>query len=163
MNAKEISELMDKFDRSNLNEFRFSDHGSSLYFSKLNQPGAVGNQMPVASVKQAASSSTPVNQSKSVQAKQSTNDSTKSKPVAKPKNSIKAPLVGIVYFAPSPKKPDFAKVGSHVNKGDVICQIEAMKVLNDVKAPKSGTLEKRLVKNGSMVQYHQPIFQIKAD
>ena len=160
MNAKEISELMDKFDRSSLNEFRLADHGRSLYFSKLNQPGAVGSRIstgqPQSKVIQPAS----VDRKPAGPVKSSVPPK---KPSAKAKDSIKAPLVGIVYFAPSPKKPAFAKVGAHVNKGDVVCQIEAMKVLNDVKAPKSGVIEKRLVKNGSMVQYHQPIFQIKAD
>ena len=158
MNAKEISKLMNQFEHSNLNEFRIAQNGSSVYFSKLDRPGAVAQQNKPAPAPEAPKPARPTPAAH--------HDHTADEPKPKqsaPGKTISAPLVGIVYFAPSPKKPAFAKVGSHVSKGDVVCQIEAMKVLNDVKAPVSGTIEKRLVKNGAMVQYHQPIFLIKED
>ncbi|QBP17697.1 acetyl-CoA carboxylase biotin carboxyl carrier protein [Acetilactobacillus jinshanensis] len=161
MDEEYISKLMNNFEHSSLNELRLTSGSDSIYFSKLNQPGAVAQnnvapkvQAPVA---QPAATQTP--QTNASQAKPATKPAAK-KPAGA---SIKAPLVGIVYFRPNPKKPVFAKVGSHVNKGDIVCQIEAMKVLNNVKAPCSGTITKQLVKNGSMVQYHQPIFSIKKD
>ncbi|XIF19450.1 MAG: acetyl-CoA carboxylase biotin carboxyl carrier protein subunit [Acetilactobacillus jinshanensis] len=144
MDEEYISKLMNNFEHSSLKELRLTSGDSSIYFSKLNRPGAVAQNNVETNGSQA-------------------------KPAAKPAApkpagaSIKAPLVGIVYFRPNPKKPLFTKVGAHVNKGDVVCQIEAMKVLNNVKAPCSGTITKQLVKNGSMVQYHQPIFGIKKD
>ena len=159
MDEEYVSKLMNNFEHSSLNELRLTSGNSSIYFSKLNQPGAVAQNRPVARAKapvQPAPQATPAAPS----------DHTAKRSASKPSvsgSTIKAPLVGIVYFKPSPKKPVFAKVGSHVNKGDVVCQIEAMKVLNNVKAPCSGTITKQLVKNGAMVQYHQPIFGIKKD
>lgn len=160
MNEKDVSKLMDKFEHSNLNEFRVANGDSSIYFSKLDRPGAVANQTPSTSVVQPKSHVNHATPQSSRPAKPSDRPQPTSKPAAA---TIKAPLVGIVYFAPNPKKPAFAKVGTHVSKGDVVCQIEAMKVLNNVKAPCSGVITKRLVKNGSMVQYHQPVFAIKKD
>ncbi|MCT0151171.1 acetyl-CoA carboxylase biotin carboxyl carrier protein subunit [Fructilactobacillus fructivorans] len=72
-------------------------------------------------------------------------------------------MVGILYFAPSPEKPDFKKDGDRVEKGETVCVIEAMKMVNEVKSPISGTIVKRLVDNGSMVEYNEPVYEIKED
>ncbi|WP_423364326.1 acetyl-CoA carboxylase biotin carboxyl carrier protein [Mycoplasma sp. P36-A1] len=76
-------------------------------------------------------------------------------------NTLKAPLVGTYYDRPSPDKNAFVKVGDKVNKGDVICIIEAMKVMNEIKAEKSGVIAKILVEDGSLVEYDQSLFELE--
>lgn len=78
-------------------------------------------------------------------------------------NLITAPMVGIYYEAPAPDKPVFVKVGQHVRKGDVLCIIEAMKIMNHVEAEQDGVIHRILVVNGEPVEYGQPLFAISAD
>lgn len=66
---------------------------------------------------------------------------------------VKAPLIGIVYSAPSPDAEPYIKVGQKVKKGDILCIIEAMKVMNDVECEKDGTITEIMLKNGEMVQF----------
>ncbi|MEE3427823.1 MAG: acetyl-CoA carboxylase biotin carboxyl carrier protein [Ruminococcus sp.] len=75
-------------------------------------------------------------------------------------NAIKSPMVGVFYSAPAPDRPPFVSVGDTVNKGDVVCIIEAMKIMNEITADKSGTITEILVENGDVVEYDQPLFNI---
>lgn len=74
--------------------------------------------------------------------------------------SIKSPMVGVFYAAPSPDRPPFVNVGDTVKKGDVVCIIEAMKIMNEITATESGTITEVLVENGDVVEYDQPLFTI---
>ncbi|VDG20679.1 acetyl-CoA carboxylase biotin carboxyl carrier protein [Lactiplantibacillus mudanjiangensis] len=76
---------------------------------------------------------------------------------------IKAPLVGVAYLAASPDKPAFVSVGDHVKAGETVCVIEAMKLINDVPSPVSGTITKILVSDATMVEYDEPLFEIEVD
>lgn len=73
---------------------------------------------------------------------------------------VKAPLVGVFYESPSPDKPAFVKVGDRVAKGDVLCIIEAMKVMNEITAEKDGVVKQILVENEQLVEYGQELFTI---
>ena len=84
-------------------------------------------------------------------------------PAAAPATSgkaIKSPMVGVFYAAPSPDRPPFVNVGDTVKKGDVVCIIEAMKIMNEITATESGTITEVLVENGDVVEYDQPLFTI---
>ena len=74
--------------------------------------------------------------------------------------AVTAPLVGTFYRAPSPESSPFVEVGSAVRKGDTLCIIEAMKVMNEVKAEQDGVVREILVENGKPVEYGQPLFVI---
>ena len=74
--------------------------------------------------------------------------------------TIRSPMIGTFYRASSPDKPPFAKVGDHINKEDVLCIIEAMKLFNEIESEFSGTIVKVLVENESPVEYDQPLFLI---
>lgn len=74
---------------------------------------------------------------------------------------IKAPFVGVVYFAPSEGEDPYIKVGSHISKGDTVGLIEAMKMFNEVHSPVDGEIVELLVENGSMVEYDQPIARVR--
>lgn len=73
---------------------------------------------------------------------------------------ITSPMVGTLYAAPSPDDPPFVKVGDKVDEGAVVCIIEAMKVMNEVKAAISGTIAEILVENGHPVEFGTKIFRI---
>ncbi|MGA1203395.1 MAG: acetyl-CoA carboxylase biotin carboxyl carrier protein [Planctomycetota bacterium] len=82
-------------------------------------------------------------------------------PEAIPEGSlIRAPMVGTYYAAPSPEAPPFIEVGDKVEEGQLLCIIEAMKVMNEVKAERSGTIEGILVDNGASVEFGTPLFRI---
>ncbi|UCF00295.1 MAG: acetyl-CoA carboxylase biotin carboxyl carrier protein [Planctomycetota bacterium] len=76
---------------------------------------------------------------------------------------IKSLIVGTFYAAPSPDSGPFVEVGSHVDSQTVVCVIEAMKVMNEIKAEASGTIAEILVKNGQAVEYGQVLFTVKPD
>ena len=79
---------------------------------------------------------------------------------AKAGRSIKAPLVGTVYLAPSPDAAAFVKVGQTVNKGQVVCLVEAMKTFNHVKSTEAGVIKEICVEDGHAVEFDQPLFVI---
>ena len=74
---------------------------------------------------------------------------------------VKSPMVGTFYRASSPGAKAFAEVGQQVKEGDTICIIEAMKILNEIEADKSGTITKILAENGQAVEYGAPLFIIE--
>jgi acetyl-CoA carboxylase biotin carboxyl carrier protein len=73
---------------------------------------------------------------------------------------INSPMVGTFYRSPSPTSPSFVEVGQTVKVGDVLCIIEAMKMMNQIEADKAGTIEAILVDNGEPVEFEQPLFSI---
>ncbi len=73
---------------------------------------------------------------------------------------IKSPMVGTYYGAPSPGSPNFVEVGKQVKVGDVICIIEAMKMMNQIVADKAGVIESILVQDGNPVEFDQPLVTI---
>ena len=74
---------------------------------------------------------------------------------------VKSPMVGTFYRASSPGAKPFVDVGSQVKEGDTICIVEAMKILNEIEADKSGTIVRVLGENGQAVEYGQPLFLIE--
>ena len=76
-------------------------------------------------------------------------------------HAVKSPMVGTFYRASAPGAKSFVEVGSAVKEGDTICIIEAMKILNEIEADKSGTIAKILCENGQAVEYGQPLFVIE--
>lgn len=71
-----------------------------------------------------------------------------------------SPLVGVFYSKPSVDATPFVKKGDHVQEGDVLCILEAMKVMNEIKSPQTGVISEILVSDGDTVEYDQPLFRI---
>lgn len=141
MNEADIERLLEKFDQSGLQELKIDGNGVDVYFSKLSSKAET---TPAVN-----SVSKPTEATNSVSASEN--------------YKLKASMVGLVYFAPGPDKPAYKAVGDHVKKGETICAIEAMKLINEVKSPVNGTITKRLVNDGEMVEFDQPMFEIKED
>ncbi len=76
---------------------------------------------------------------------------------------IKSPIVGTFYATPGPDSGPYVEVGSHINPQTVVCIIEAMKVMNEIKAETSGTIVEILVTSGQVVEYGQVLFKVKPD
>ncbi len=76
-------------------------------------------------------------------------------------HTVKSPMVGTFYRAASPGAKSFVEIGSQVKEGETICIIEAMKILNEIEADKSGTVTQILGENGQAVEYGQPLFVIE--
>jgi acetyl-CoA carboxylase biotin carboxyl carrier protein len=75
--------------------------------------------------------------------------------------AIESPMVGTFYAASSPDKPPFVTAGAQVGPSSVVCLVEAMKIFNEIKAERSGTIVKVLVQSGQAVEFGQPLFMIK--
>lgn len=76
-------------------------------------------------------------------------------------NAQKSPMVGTFYRAPGPNAPAFVEIGQQVKAGDTLCIIEAMKLMNEIEAEKSGVIKEILVDNGTPVEYGEPLFIIE--
>ena len=76
-------------------------------------------------------------------------------------NIVKSPIVGTFYSSPAPGKPDFVAVGDSVKKGDVVCIVESMKLMNEIQSEFSGKVSKILLESGTAVEYGQPLLVIE--
>lgn len=169
MNKKEIEELIKFVSKLKVNEVQIEDKDFKLTIvnsSKENEipfpqgahPHIVAHTMPpaVAAPIPAAATPTPA-------ATQPT-DVSADKPTAEEDTSnyitIKAPMIGTFYRASSPEKPNFVNVGDKIEKGSVICIIEAMKLFNEIESEINGTVVKVLVDNSTPIEYDQPLFLI---
>lgn len=77
--------------------------------------------------------------------------------------TVTSPIVGTLYLAAGPDKDNFVSIGSRVNKGDVLCIIEAMKLMNEIESEVSGEVVEILAQNEEMVEYGEPLFRIRTD
>ena len=76
-------------------------------------------------------------------------------------NIVKSPMVGTFYLRPDPNSAPYVEVGKNVKKGDVLCIIEAMKLMNEIESEFDGIIAEILVKDGEMVEYGKPLFRIR--
>ena len=163
MNISEIKDLLAQFDASTLREFSYKNNGEELNLSK-NQTSSVA-ATPVAPAVEvvAATPQTPV-VAPVVEA--ATTPAVAAEPVAAPAQTaegdvVESPLVGVAYLSPAPDKPAFVSVGDKVTKGQTLLIIEAMKVMNEVPAPKDGVVTEILVTNEEMVEFGKGLVRIK--
>ena len=157
MNISEVKDLMAQFDQSSLREFSFKTGESELTFSK-NEYTA-----PVAPVAEAAPVSAPVEVA--AQAPQATAPAeaevAADTDIFAAGEEVPSPLVGVAYLAPAPDKPAFVSVGDAVKKGQTLLIIEAMKVMNEIPAPKDGIVTEVMVNNDDVVEFGQGLVRIK--
>ncbi|HEY2800104.1 MAG TPA: acetyl-CoA carboxylase biotin carboxyl carrier protein [Chthoniobacterales bacterium] len=154
MELKDIKAIIDLMKKNDLSVFEMEKDGFKLKLEKGNEnpvyiappafPAAVapsaavaGAASPQASVAPAAASSTPAGK------------------------EITSPMVGTFYRAASPESPPFIDIGQEVNAETVVCIIEAMKVMNEIKAEVSGTIAEVVAENGKPVQFGEPLFKVR--
>lgn len=76
-------------------------------------------------------------------------------------HEVRSPIVGTFYRAPSPESPAYVDIGQRVTPGDVLCIVEAMKLMNEIEAEFPGTILEALVENGQSVEFGQKLFKLK--
>ncbi|WP_444929525.1 acetyl-CoA carboxylase biotin carboxyl carrier protein [Microbulbifer sp. SSSA002] len=152
MDIRKIKKLIELLEESDIGELEIKEGEESVRISRgissAAQPVAPVYTAPPAPVQTppaAAATTAPVEK--------------ESKP-ALSGHAVKSPMVGTYYAAPSPGAEPFVKVGQQVKAGDVVCIVEAMKMMNQIEADKAGTIESILLEDGQPVEFDQPLVTI---
>jgi len=145
MDLRDLKRILDAFDKSKTNILELETEEFRIYLDKT---GSVSSNEPVAP--QTQTQPTPIVQ----------------KVEAKPEcvvegELITSPMVGTFYQAPSPDSPPFVKVGDKVKKGQTLCIIEAMKIMNELEAEFDCEILEILVEDGQPVEFDTPLFRVK--
>ena len=152
MDLRKLKTLIDLVSESNVSELEITEAEGKVRIVK-GQPVAVQVAAPAVAPVSAAPAPAPAVAAPAPA------------PTAAPEvdagHAVKSPMVGTFYRASSPGAKSFVEVGSQVKEGDTICIIEAMKILNEIEADKSGTVTQILCENGQAVEYGQPLFVIE--
>ena len=162
MNLNEIKDLMAQFDQSSLREFSYKNGTDELQFSKNEARMASEGPAQVAPVPTAVAAS-PVVSAPSAPVESAVEEAPApaETTVAPEGDVVESPLVGVAYLAAGPDKPAFVTVGDSVKKGQTLVIIEAMKVMNEIPAPKDGVVTEILVSNEEMVEFGKGLVRIK--
>ncbi|WP_434352409.1 acetyl-CoA carboxylase biotin carboxyl carrier protein [Trichococcus flocculiformis] len=152
MNIEDVKSLISLIDDSTLTELHYQTGDFQLLLSKnklvqTNQQSSDNIQVEVPSPAVIA----PVQNLKEAVSEAAT---------AKEGKIITSPIVGVVYLAPTPEAKPYAIKGQSIAKGDVVCLVEAMKLMNEIKSEFDGEIVEVLVENEQIVEYNQPLFRI---
>ena len=150
MDLRKLKTLIDLVSESNVSELEITEAEGKVRIVK----GPVGGPVAVAAPAMVAASTAAVSAAPLATAPAEV-------PPPASGHIVKSPMVGTLYTASSPEAKPFVQVGSVVKEGDTICIIEAMKILNEIEADKSGTVTRVMVDNGQAVEYGQPLFMIE--
>lgn len=162
MNLNEIKALMAQFDQSSLREFSYKNGTDELQFSK--NEARMASEVPAQVVPApAAVTPSPVVSAPSTPVESAVEEAPApaETTVAPEGDVVESPLVGVAYLAAGPDKPAFVTVGDSVKKGQTLVIIEAMKVMNEIPAPKDGVVTEILVSNEEMVEFGKGLVRIK--
>ena len=151
MDIRKVKKLIELLEESGIDELEIREGEESVRISRHSKQPAYAQPM-YAPAMAPAPAATPVAAAAPVAAE-----------AAAPKlngNVARSPMVGTFYRAASPTSANFAEIGQTVKKGDILCIVEAMKMMNHIEAETSGVIESILVENGQPVEYDQPLFTI---
>ncbi len=147
MDIRKIKKLIELVEESGINELEISEGEESVRISR-------GGSIVAAPMMQAA----PVAQAPVAQAPVANIEATAPEISG---HIVRSPMVGTFYASASPDAPAFAEVGTHVNAGDTLCIVEAMKMMNQIEADKSGVIKQILAQNEDAIEFDQPLFIIE--
>lgn len=154
MDLRKLKTLIDLVSESNVSELEITEAEGKVRIVKSAPMTAAAVVAPVVPAAVVAAPAAPAVEAAAPPA-----------PVAAPAvpagHTVKSPMVGTFYRASSPGAKPFVEVGSVIKEGETICIVEAMKILNEIEADKSGTVTQILVQNGQAVEYGQPLFVIE--
>ena len=156
MDIRKVKKLIELLEESNIDEIEIKEGEESVRISR-NSASVAQIGLPQAAPMIAAAPAAPAPVAAPPAAAEAT------EPDAAPATSghvVTSPMVGTFYRSPSPSSPAFVEVGQHVKVGDVICIVEAMKMMNQIEADKAGVIEAILVENGQPVEFDQPLVTI---
>jgi len=159
MDIRKIKRLIELLDESGVNEIEIREGEESVRITRAAPYSAPPPQVhyqappPNAGAAPAAQPAQP--------APQAADRAEGETPVEPSGHLVRSPMVGTFYRAPSPQSPSFVEEGQEVAPGDVLCIIEAMKMLNQIEADRGGVVRSILVENGQPVEFDQPLFVIE--
>ena len=155
MNTRNVKSLIDMMEKSSLTALEVEEEGCKIRLERSVQGGAAVQAAPITPVLQQPVMAAPdMPQAISVAAPAAAQET----PAGK---EVKSPMVGVFYSSPSPESDPFVTVGQRVKKGDVLCIIEAMKLMNEITAEVEGEITEICAQNGQIIEYGQPLFRIK--
>lgn len=158
MDIRKIKKLIELVEESGIDELEITEGEESVRIARNRAPAAVSYSLPAAHapapapIAAAAPIAAPLAQTKGT-APAASEPSTQG-------FVQRSPMVGTFYRSPAPTSPKFVEVGATVKAGDVLCIIEAMKMMNQIQADKGGVIESILVEDGQPVEFDQPLFTI---
>lgn len=152
MDIRKIKKLIELVEESGINELEISEGEESVRISR-------GGSVMAAPVMQQQYAPAPA--PTQAPAVASAPIATESAPAAITGHIVRSPMVGTFYSAGSPDAPAFVEVGQHVNAGDTLCIVEAMKMMNQIEADKSGVIKEILAQNEDAIEFDQPLFIIE--
>jgi acetyl-CoA carboxylase biotin carboxyl carrier protein len=159
MDLKYIQKLIKMLDVSNLSELEIEEEGKKIKLCKAEQ-----KFIPVSGFQAASNVISPVIQQPVAAQEPDKEVKTETPKLETPSENlyeVRSPMVGTYYAAPSPDSDPYVKAGSTIKTGDVLCIIEAMKLMNEIESEVSGKIVKILVQNAQAVEYNQPLFLIE--
>ena len=153
MDIRKIKKLIELLEESGLAELEISEGEESVRIARFTQgapqaPQALQISMPAAATTGPAAPAHPPTAAAAA-------------PAARDENLVTAPMVGTFYVSPAPGAKPFVEVGQEVRVGQVLCVIEAMKMMNQIESDKGGRVVSVLAKNGEPVEFGQPLFAIE--
>ena len=156
MDIRKVKKLIEMLEESQLNEIEIKEGEESV---KLVKAITVPVQEQIVTSNIAATTPQPVAMNEVTSVDSDTKESTDPETISG--KTIDSPMVGTFYAAPNPGAKDFVSVGDKISEGDVLCIIEAMKMMNEVKADSSGIIKQVLIENAEPVEFGQPLFVIE--
>jgi acetyl-CoA carboxylase biotin carboxyl carrier protein len=155
MDIRKVKKLIELLEESNIDEIEIKEGEESVRISRNGaQAAATAAAASYAPPQYAPPPPAPIPAAAPVAA---------TEPAAAPAvsgHAVRSPMVGTFYRSPAPTSPAFVEVGSSVKVGDIICIVEAMKMMNQIEADKAGTIGAILVDDGEPVEFDQPLFSI---
>ena len=158
MDIKNVKRLVELMNENDLSEFELEEEGFRI---SLKRPSAQGGSVVLSSAPQSVMMPAPAAGMVPSQAAAPAASGGNTADEDDGLEAIKSPIVGTFYRAPAPDAEPFVTIGQHVDKDSVVCIIEAMKVMNEIKAEVSGVVRKILVDNATPVQFDQPLIMIE--
>ncbi|MBZ2190036.1 acetyl-CoA carboxylase biotin carboxyl carrier protein [Alcanivorax sp. JB21] len=155
MDIRKVKKLIELLEESGIDELEIHEGEESVRISRGNRNAYPPQQMYAAMPPQAPQPAQPAPGARS-----EGDDTGKDGKSLPPGHLVRSPMVGTFYRSPSPGAAMFVDVGQQVKAGDVLCIVEAMKMMNQIEADKTGTIEAVLVEDGEPVEYDQPLFII---
>ncbi len=156
MDIRKVKKLIEMLEESQLNEIEIKEGEESV---KLVKATTVPVQEQIVTSNIAATAPQPLAMNEVTSVESDTKESTEPETISG--KTIDSPMVGTFYAAPNPGAKDFVSVGDKISEGDVLCIIEAMKMMNEVKADSSGIIKQVLIENAEPVEFGQPLFVIE--
>ena len=162
MDIRKIKKLIELLEESGVAEIEIKEGEESVRIARQAPVGSYANPMPAPAVTYAAAAPAPTSASARSASIQAAAEAPAAAPVAKAgEHMATAPMVGTFYAAPSPGAKPFVDIGDEVQPGQVLCTIEAMKMMNQIESDFTGRVRAILVKNGEPVEFGQPLFIIE--